>query len=214
MPSQAGGNGQTGDAKMTKRSTIGDAPKRREDQRFITGQGRYLDDLTFENLAHAVLLRSPHAHALIAGMDVTAARAAPGVLAVLTAGDAAADGLVPMRPTVEANVQTGEPLAFLPQPLLATGKVRFAGEPVVLIVAETKALALDASELVVIDYVPLEAVTTADAARAAGAPEIAAGVSGNTCLDWRTGDIAAVEAAFAAATHVVSLRLDNHRIVT
>ena len=199
---------------MSERANIGDAPKRREDQRFITGQGRYLDDLVFKDLAHAVLLRSPHAHAGIAGIDLTAARAAPGVLAVLTAEDAEADGLQPMRPTVEANVQTGEKLAFLPQPLLATGKVRFAGEPVVLIVAETRALALDASELVVIDYVPLEAVTAADAARAPGAPEIAAGVPHNTCLDWRIGDIAGVAAAFAAAAHVVSLRLDNHRIVT
>ncbi len=197
-----------------ERSSIGDTPRRREDPRFVTGQGRYLDDLVFPGLAHAVLLRSPHAHARLDHIDLAAARAAPGVLAVLTEAEARADGLQPMRPTVEANVQTGEPFAFLPQPLLATGKVRFAGEPVVLVVAQTRAAALDAAELVRIDYAPLPAVTTAEAARAPGAPELAAEVPGNVCLDWRTGDIAAVDAAFARAAHVARLRLDNHRIVT
>ena len=114
----------------------------------------------------------------------------------------------------EANVQTGEPFAFLPQPLLADGKVRHVGEPVALIVAETRAQALDAAELVAVDYEPLPAVTTSAAALASGAPLIAEEVPGNLCLDWRTGDAAAVEAAFAAAAHVVRLNLDNHRIVT
>ena len=142
-------------------------------------------------------------------------RALPlGVLAVLTGADADADGLQPMRPTVEANVQTDEPFAFAPQPLLAREKVRHVGEPVALVVAETRAQALDAAELVALDYVPLPAVTTADAACAAGAPQISAEVPGNVCLDWRTGDAKAVDAAFAAAAHVVSLRLDNHRVVT
>ncbi len=199
---------------MTQRSSIGDTPRRREDQRFLTGQGRYLDDLRFNDLAHATLLRSPHAHAAIGGIDLAAARAAPGVLAVLTCEDVQADGLLAMRPSVEANVHNGEAFAFLPQPLLAVGKVRFAGEPVVLIVAETRALALDAAELVRIDYTALPAVTSADAARAPGAPEIAAPVPGNVCLNWRTGDSAASDAAFAAAAHMVRLRLDNHRIVT
>src|ERR1700761_1531775 len=115
---------------MTSRSNIGDAPRRREDARFITGQGRYLDDLRFDGLAHAVLLRSPHAHARSDAIDTTAARAMPGVLAVLTADDVLADGLQPLRPTVEANVQTGEMFAFAAQPLLAQGKVRHVGEPV------------------------------------------------------------------------------------
>src|SRR5437899_3016335 len=135
-----------GVAMMTARSVIGDRPKRREDQRFVTGRGRYLDDLAFEGLAYAVVLRSPHAHAGIAGTDARAARAAPGVLALLTAQDARADGLQALRPSAEANVQTGEPFAFAPQPLLAEGKVRYVGEPVALIVAETRAQALDAAE--------------------------------------------------------------------
>jgi aerobic carbon-monoxide dehydrogenase large subunit len=104
---------------MTIQSVIGDAPRRREDARFVTGQGRYLDDLAFPDVAHAVVLRSPHAHARIDSIAVAAARALPGVLAVLTAADAKADGLQSMRPPVEANVQTGEPFAFAPQPLLA-----------------------------------------------------------------------------------------------
>ena len=85
------------------RSKIGDAPKRREDLRFVTGRGRYLDDLFFENLAHAVVLRTPHAHAVIDGIDAAAARAAPGVLAVLTASEVAADGLLPLLPGATAN---------------------------------------------------------------------------------------------------------------
>ncbi len=121
----------------TVRSGIGDTPKRREDVRFLTGRGGYLDDLAFADLAHAVVLRSPHAHALIERIDAGAARAMPGVLAVLTAADAGADRLQPLRPTAETNVHTGEPFAFAPQPVLAGDKVRYAGEPVALIVAET-----------------------------------------------------------------------------
>jgi carbon-monoxide dehydrogenase large subunit len=199
---------------MTIRSLIGEAPKRREDARFVTGGGAYLDDLAFGGLAHAVVLRSPHAHARIDSIDAAAARAVPGVLAVLTAADADADGLQPMRPTIEANVQTGEPFAFAPQPLLARDKVRHVGEPVAVVVAETRAQALDAAESVAVDYAPLPVVTTAAAARAAGAPEISPEVPGNVCLDWRTGDAAAVAASFAAAAHLVTLSFDNHRIVT
>jgi carbon-monoxide dehydrogenase large subunit len=199
---------------MTIRSVIGDVPKRREDARFVTGGGAYLDDLAFDGLAHAVVLRSPHAHARIDAIDIAAARAMSGVLAALTSADAAGDGLQPMRPSVEANVQTGEPFAFAPQPLLAEGKVRHVGEPVALIIAETRAQALDAAESVVVGYAPLPAVTNVEAALAEGAPEISAEVPGNVCFDWHTGDAAAVAAAFASAAHVVRLRLDNHRIVT
>ena len=107
------------DLAATKTSKIGDAPKRREDLRFITGHGRYLDDIAFDGLTHAILLRSPHAHARIDGIDKEAARAAPGVLAVLSAADAAADGLAALRPGAETNTVTGEAFAFEPQPLLA-----------------------------------------------------------------------------------------------
>jgi carbon-monoxide dehydrogenase large subunit len=194
-------------------STIGDSPRRHEDARFVTGQGAYLDDLRFGGVTHAVVLRSPHAHALIRAIDTAAAKRAPGVLAVLTAVDAANDGLKPLRPYAEANVQTGEPFAFAPQPLLAEDKARFAGEPVALVVAETHAQALDAAELIDVDYEALPAVTTAAAARAAGAPLLAGEIPGNVCLDWHTGDAAGADAAFVRAAHTVSLTLDNHRIV-
>ena len=200
---------------VTIRSVIGDAPKRREDLRFVTGRGHYLDDLAFAGLVHAVVLRSPHAHARIERIDTETARAAPGVLAVLTAEDARADGLQPLRPSAEANVQTGERFAFAPQPLLAEGKVRYVGEPVALIVAETRAQALDAAEQVVVDYCPVAGGDDAPLPRARRERrEISAEVPGNLCFDWRTGDAAAVDAAFAAAAHVVELHLDNHRIVT
>ncbi|HVC51731.1 MAG TPA: xanthine dehydrogenase family protein molybdopterin-binding subunit [Stellaceae bacterium] len=184
------------------RAVIGDAPKRREDRRFITGAGRYLDDLHFDRLAHAVVLRSPQAHARIARLDAAAARAMPGVLAVLTASEIAADGLNPLHPAVASNTQTGEPFSYVPQPLLADGEVRYVGEPVALIVAETRAEGLDAAEAVAVDYVPLPAVTSPLAAEA------------ERCLTWEAGDSAAVAAAFGAAAHLVSLRLDNHRVVT
>jgi aerobic carbon-monoxide dehydrogenase large subunit len=193
------------------RSVIGDTPRRREDARFITGQGRYLDDLAFDGVAPAVFLRSPHAHAVLDAIDTDAASGTAGVLAVLTAADVAADGLNLMRPTAEANAQTGEPFRFAPQPLLAVRKVRFVGEPLALVVAETRAQALDAAERIVVDYTPLPAVTTSEAALASGAPELAPEVPGNLCFDWRVGD---ASAAFAAAAHTVTIRLHNHRIVT
>ena len=181
----------------------------------LPGTAAISTTLSFEGLAHAVVLRSPHAHARIAGIDAAAARAMPGVLAVLTADDAAADGLQPMRPTVEANVQTGEPFAFAPQPLLARDKVRYVGEPVALVVAETRAQALDAAERVAVDYVPLPAVTTARRRRAPRArrncrpkcPAMSASIG-----------IPAMRRRWTRrsprAAHVVALRLDNHRIVT
>ena len=197
-----------------KTSKIGDSPRRREDVRFVIGQGAYLDDLKMADVAHAVVVRSPHAHARIRSIDKDAARCAPGVLAVLTASEAAVDGLTPLRPYAEANVQTGEPFRFQPQPLLATGKTRFAGEPVALVVAETHAQALDAAELVTVDYEPLPAVTTTAASLAADAPQLSVEVPGNCCFDWQAGDAVGAEAGFAAARHVVSLALDNHRITT
>ena len=196
------------------RSGIGDAPKRREDQRFLTGSGRYLDDLTFANLAQAIVLRSPHAHARIERVDAAAACAMPGVLAVLTAAEARADGLKPLLPYVDANTQSGEKFAFAQQPLLAETRVRYVGEPVALVVAEAREQALDAAEQVAIDYRPLPPVTTAAAARAAGAPDLSSEAPGNLCFEWLTGDSDAVAAAFAGAAHVVALGLDNHRVVT
>ena len=178
---------------MTDRAVIGDTPRRREDARFVTGHGAYLDDLRFDGVAHAVFVRSPHAHARITAIDTDDALQRPGVLAILIARDAAADGLRPLRPTVEANVQTNEPFRFLPQPLLAEDIVRYAGEPIALIVAETRNQALDAAER---DRHRLRALarghSAAGEALAADAPLLAAEVPGNLCLDWHWGQTAEV----------------------
>lgn len=199
---------------MNPTFAIGSSPRRREDQRFLTGHGTYLDDLPFANTAHAVLLRSPHAHARIERIDTADARAGHGVITVLTAQDAVADGLKPLHPTVEANVQTGTRFAFSPQPLLAQGKVRHVGEPVALIVAETPAQARDAAERVTVHYTPLAAVTTAEAALGAHAPLISEDVPRNTCLDWHTGDDDAVQEALVSAPHTVRIAVRNHRVIT
>lgn len=202
------------DSAEVDRAVIGDAPRRREDARFVAGLGRYLDDLRFDRLAHAVFLRSPHAHARITGIDTTEALGTPGVIAILTAKDAAADGLLPLRPTVEANVQSGEPFRFLPQPLLAEDTVRYAGEPIALIVAETRNEALDAAERVVVEFESLPAVIDANAAAQPGAPQLTDAVPDNLCMDWQWGQTAEVAAALKAAPHVVTVTLNNHRIVT
>jgi carbon-monoxide dehydrogenase large subunit len=196
------------------RAVIGDAPRRREDARFVTGHGGYLDDLRFDGLAHAVFLRSPHAHARIRRIDIADALRTDGLVAILSAADAAADGLRPLRPTVEANVQTNEPFRFLPQPLLATDTVRYAGEAIMLVVAETRHQALDAAERIVIDYEPLAAITRSADALLPDAPLLSNEVPGNLCLDWHWGQTAEVADAIKAAPHVVTIALDNHRIVT
>ncbi len=182
------------------RFVLGDQPRRREDARFLIGKGAYLDDLVFPGMTHAVFVRSPHAHAAITAIDVTAARAMPGVLAVLTGREAAADGLNPLPPTVEANAITGEKFQFTPHPLLALEEVRYVGQLIALVVALTKNQALDAAECVDIRYETRAPVLTAEAAAA---------IPDSLCMDWRLGD-----ADFANAAHVVSLRLHNHRIVT
>ncbi|MFO1082535.1 MAG: xanthine dehydrogenase family protein molybdopterin-binding subunit [Reyranellaceae bacterium] len=193
---------------------IGDSPLRREDARFLTGHGAYVDDLAVDGLARAVFLRAPHAHARIVRLDTSAAKAMPGVLAVLTAAEAAADGLRPLRPFVEANVQTGEPFVFDEQPLLVSDTVRFVGETVAMVVAGTVAQALDAAEAIAVQYAPLPAVVDGWQALAPGAPQLSPAVPGNLCHDWKVGDADGVAAAFARAAHVVRLELDNHRVTT
>jgi aerobic carbon-monoxide dehydrogenase large subunit len=182
------------------RFVLGDSPRRREDVRFVAGKGAYLDDLVFPGLVHAVFVRSSHAHAGITGIDVAAARSANGVLAVLTAEDVTADGLNDLPPTVEANVLTGERFNFTPLPLLARDEVRYVGQLIALVVAETKSQALDAAELLEVTYEGRPVVMS---------PEFAAATPELLCMDFHLG-----EADFTGAAHVVSLRLHNHRIVT
>ncbi len=194
---------------------IGQSVRRREDLRLLTGNGRYTDDLTLPGQMHAYVLRSPHAHAEIAGIDTRSAAALPGVAAVLTAADYLADGLKPMAhapastspPDIRLDNTDGSAIEVPAQMPLAQGRVRFVGEPVALVVAETLAQAKDAAELVAVDYRPLPAVTGAPAAASPQAPRVWERAS-NVVVDAMAGDGAATEAAFARAVHVV--RLETH----
>ena len=186
---------------------IGDAPRRTEDARFITGSGCYVDDMQPANLAHAVVLRSPHAHADIRDFDTTAAKAAPGVIAVLTGQDLDTAGIGALLPNERVNIYSGEPFRYPTQHILAKDRVRYLGEPVALIIAETQVQAMDAAELVSVDYAPLPATTTI-------AEAVAGGNTADICLEWLVGNQSRTDAAFAAAAHVTKLDLHNHRIST
>ena len=186
---------------------IGDAPRRAEDARFITGSGCYVDDIQPENLAHAVVLRSPHAHADIRAIDTSDAATSPGVIAVLTGQDLAAAGIGELLPNERANIYSGEPFRYPTQYPLAKDRVRYVGDPVALVIAESQAQAMDAAERIVVDYATLPATTTI-------AEAIETDDTGNICLEWAVGDADRTDAAFAAATHVTKLNLHNHRIST
>lgn len=193
---------------------IGQAVTRVEDQRLLTGAGKYADDMPAAEMAHAFVLRSPHAHAVINSIDITAAAKLPGVLSVLTGKDVAADGLgtIRCRPALENRDGTsrGDTLWSI----LAQGRVRHVGDPVALIVAETLGTARDAAELIDIDYEILPAaVDTRNAARP-GAPQVWDDIENNVCFDWGDGDAAATTAALDNAAHIVELELINNRIIT
>ena len=192
---------------------IGEGLTRKEDYRFLTGAGIYTDDLRVDRQAHAVFVRSPHAHARIVGIDVGQARKAPGVIGVFTGKDTAASrvGSVPCGWLItDVN---GQPMKEPPHPPLAQGKVRYVGDQVAVVIAETLAQARDAAELVEVAYEPLPAVVDATHARAPGAPVIHDVAPDNTCYVWSIGDKGAVEKAFALAAHVTRLDLINNRII-
>jgi aerobic carbon-monoxide dehydrogenase large subunit len=197
---------------MTKStaSGIGRPAIRKEDARLITGQGRFSDDVNVPGQAYAVMVRSPHAHARIRGIDVSRAEALPGVLAVLTGADAVKNGLkpIPHRPIMgPPDIALGKRDAsdkFLsPHRVLPTDKARFAGEAVAVVVADSLAIAKDAAERVLVDFEPLPAV--ADTVEAAGpdAPRLWDEASSNVCIDASVGDDVATQAAFKQAAHVV-----------
>ena len=188
----------------------GTSRRRLEDDRFLRGAGRFVDDIDVPEALHGVVLRSPHAHARILSIDTGDAVAMPGVRAVLTAADLRDDGIFPM-PCV-AKVATVEPLIIPPRPALAEGAVRHVGDPVAFIVAETQAQARDAAEAVVVEYDPLPAVTDGAAALAPGAPALWPQAPGNLAFRFRKGDAAAVAAAFARAAAIVTLDLVNNRV--
>ena len=197
---------------------VGQPVRRKEDARFVTGQGRYTDDINIEGQAHAAVTRSTHAHARIRNIDLAAAAAAPGVLGVFTQPDLEAGGVKPY-PTYTRDPRfaylnaDGSEMPDPPQWALTKGKVRFVGEPVAFVVAETRAQARDAAEMVSIDYETLATVTTAAEALAPGAPRLWDDVTGNLCFDWARGDRAALDAAVAEAAHLTRLTLVNNRII-
>jgi carbon-monoxide dehydrogenase large subunit len=193
---------------------IGQPVRRKEDLRLLRGEGCYSDDVNLPAQAHGYFLRSPHAYARIVSIDATRASALDGVLAVLTGADAAADGMVsiPHRPVLEhaADVKLintdGSPKFVSPHLPLPTDRVRFVGEAVALIVAESVAIAKDAAEAVEIVYDPLPAVTATVAAAQPDAPLVWDDARSNVALDARLGDAGATAAAFAGAAHTVSIK--------
>jgi carbon-monoxide dehydrogenase large subunit len=197
---------------------IGQPVRRVEDRRLVSGRGRFTDDLALPGMAHACVVRAPYAHARILHIDTARARAAAGVMAVLSAADLERAGVRPIPtfarlPASSFPNRDGSPLPDPPYYPLARGKVRFAGEAVAFVVAETRALAHDAAERVVVEYEELAAVVDADSALAAGAPRLREDVPGNLCFDTEQGDAAAVERAFADAARVTRLRHVNNRLI-
>ena len=192
---------------MTRVTTVGTSIARLDGRKLLTGSGAFTADVCPPEAAHAVFVRSLHAHARIKSIDVEVARRTPGVRAVLTAAEANAAGLGKLRCTTPLPRHT----VIDPQrPILADGVVRFVGEAVVCIVADTSVQAADAAEQVVIDYEPLASVTaTADAMSGV---QIWPDARENVSFDWSAGDKAATEQAFAAAARVVHLDLVNNRV--
>jgi carbon-monoxide dehydrogenase large subunit len=193
-------------------SGIGAPVRRKEDQRFITGKGRYVDDFNRPGQAHAYFLRSPHAHATIRSIDAAAARAMPGVLGVFTGEDLAADKVGNLICGWMIHSKDGSPMKAGPHPALAQGKVRYVGDHVAVVVAESLAKARDAAEAITVEYDLLPAVV--ETAKAQGAATAVHEVApDNVVFNWHLGDKGAVDAAFARAKHVTTLDLVNNRLV-
>jgi aerobic carbon-monoxide dehydrogenase large subunit len=200
------------------RAGVGQSPRRREDERFLTGRGRFGDDLSLPGQAVVFILRSPHPHAEITAIDISRAAAAPGVLAVLTASDYLADGCRPMLhapasqspPDIALANSDGSAIVVPHQMPLADDRVRFVGEAVALIVAETLAQAKDAAELVAVDYRPRPAVSTAATATEPGASRL--WERPNVVVDALVGDEAGTDAAFARAAYVARLAAHVQRV--
>jgi carbon-monoxide dehydrogenase large subunit len=187
----------------------GQSVRRLEDERFLTGHGRFIEDIDAAGQAWMQVVRSPHAHAEIIGIDIAAAAAMPGVLGVFTAADLAGLGTLPCTVAVPSE----PPMASPPHPALATGRARHVGDPVAFVIGETRDAARNAAEAVAVDYTVLPAITDAAAALREGAPQLWQQAPGHLSYRFRRGDSAAVQAALATAAHVVELELVHNRIV-
>lgn len=190
---------------------IGRSTRRLEDARFLRGEGRYVDDIAVPDALHGHVLRSPHAHAEIAGIDTAAARSLPGVRGIFTAADLAADKIGPL-PCI-AQVATVAPMIVPPRFALAGARVRHVGDPVAFVVADSREIACDAAELIAVDYRVLPAVVDGAAALAPDAPQLWEAAPGNLSYRFERGDKAAVDAATATAAHVIEIELVNNRLV-
>ena len=191
---------------------IGAAVRRKEDQRFITGKGRYTDDLSRPGQAHAYFVRSPHAHARIRGLDTTTAAAMPGVVAILTGRDLAQDGLGGLICGWMIHSKDGSPMKAGAHPALALDTVRYVGDHVAVVIAETLNAAKDAAAAVEVDYEVLPAVADLGQAQDEDVAQIHEVAPRNTVYEWELGDKAATEAAFARAAHVTTISLHNNRL--
>jgi carbon-monoxide dehydrogenase large subunit len=192
---------------------MGQPVRRTEDPRFITGHGRYTDDVSLPRQAVGYVLRSPHAHARIRKIDSTAALEAPGILGVFTAADLAKDGIGRIPCIVPLKNRDGSRVVLVEHPLLAEGKARHVGDGIAFVVAQTLDQAKDAAELINVDYEPLPAAADTATANSPGQPLVWDEIPGNLCLDWESGNRKDVEAGFAKAKHVVELTLLNNRLV-
>jgi aerobic carbon-monoxide dehydrogenase large subunit len=190
---------------IVEKFAVSQSVRRREDPRLLQGLGRYSDDVDLARQAYGVVVRSPHAHALIRTVDVSAARAAPGVLAVLTGADVAADELGNLPTDRARKRRDGSPAFTTPRPALARERVRHVGDPVAFVVAETRGQAADAAELVVVDYEPLPAVAATAEATRPGAPAVWDEAPDNVAFVWQAGDRETVARAFESAAHVTAL---------
>ncbi|QCP47829.1 xanthine dehydrogenase family protein molybdopterin-binding subunit [Trinickia violacea] len=192
---------------------IGSAVKRKEDFRFLTGNGQYTDDVVLPQQAYAVFVRSPHAHARINHVDTEAAKRAPGVVAVFTGADLAAENVGGLPCGWLIHSIDGSPMHEPPHPVIAHEKVRHVGDQVALVVAASVKEAKDAAELIEVDYAVLPAVVDTAHAADPGQAAVHDSVPGNTCYTWGHGDKAATDAAFAQAAHVTTLEIVNNRLV-
>ncbi len=191
---------------------IGQGVSRFEDPRLVRGGGRYTDDIKLPGLAHGVVLRSPHAHAKIRSIDITTAKTAPGVLAVLTSADIKAAGYGDLPVPGGLKRRDGSPMYRPRYPILAEDRVRWVGDSVAFIVAETVAQALDAAEMISVDYEELPAVTSTAEAPKPGAPRVWDDCPDNICFVELIGDKAAADAAFTRAAHVTRHRFVINRV--
>ena len=194
-------------------TAIGASVKRTEDIRFITGKGHYVDDVNRPGQAYAYFLRSPHAHATIDKIDASAALKSPGVVAIFTGDDIAADKVGGLICGWMIHSKDGSPMKAGAHPALAQGKVRYVGDHVAVVIADTLAQARDAAEKIAVDYTELPAVVDTAKAASQGQPQLHDVAPNNTIFNWHIGDKAATDAAFASAAHVTKLDLTNNRLI-